>query len=202
MSIKTVSAMSFIALVFGASLLGSNAVAGKLAHAAGTVNLNPKAIFQTLYTKADVAGNHKDMDGFLANYSQDYVIVDTAAQETDLQDIRFRLSTLFDNAQSVRSTTSVTSAGIHNNSATVMVKSNVAMRAKNPDNQQAFLLIDRLVSKDSWLKTDDGWMLQRSQIISEVNTANGHAIADKSLPFAVPKPIEPKDGDDSATDSN
>jgi hypothetical protein len=199
MNRKSLASLTIAALLLTISVAPLFA-SGRRPPPAPPAPVTPRAIFQSLYNNSDAAGSKMDLDGFLANYQQDFKLIELGNKVTDLEDLRFRMSTLFDNAQSARSSTYVTSAVIRGNTGTVMVKSSLAMRLTNPDNQQKFVIMDKVVSKDIWSHTDGGWIMQKSQIISEQNTANGHPIADKTDPFAAPK-SKAADADDN-TDGN
>jgi len=155
-----------------------------------------RMIFQSLYSKSDAALEQKDLDTTLAYHDPDFVAVVKGGTEIDMGEIRYRLSTWLDLARTVRSTTSVVSANVQGVSGTVMVKSDVTMVMLNPDTRAKSTFVNRVVSKDSWAHQSDGWMLLRSQIISESTTNNGKKVADPDNPLA-PAPKTDDDGDDT-----
>ena len=148
-------------------------------------------VFQSLYGKADTAFEQKDLDGSLAYHDSDFVLIRKAGEEVDLGEIRFRLSSWLDLARTIHSTTSVVSANVNGVNGTVMVKSNLTMVLINPDTRAKALFVDRVVCKDSWAHQSDGWMLLRSQVISEYATNNGQKVYDLDDPFKpAPKPTD------------
>lgn len=161
----------------------------------------PRLIFQEIYREGDEALKNKDIDANLANYDPDFVEIEPSGQQTDMGDIRYRLSTDLDLAKSVVSSTSVISANIQGINGTAMVHSEVDMVLVNPDTNAKVLFVDKIVSKDTWLKQpDDTWSLQRSKIYSEVTTSNGKKVLDKSKPFDTAKPKTDDDNSDDTTD--
>ena len=169
-------------------------------HVSGPAKSRPavasaRMIFQSLYSKSDAALEAKDLDTTLAYHDPDFVAAVKGGTEIDMGEIRYRLSTWLDLARTVRSTTSVVSANINGVSGTVVVKSEVTMVMINPDTRARTLFVDRITSKDSWSHQADGWMLIRSQIISETTTNNGQKVSDPDNPLApAPKTDDNSDG--------
>ena len=154
-----------------------------------------RMVFQSLYSKADSALEQKDLDTTLAFHDPDFVATVKGGTEIDMGEIRYRLSTWLDLARTVRSTTSVVSANVQGVSGTVMVKSDLTIIMLNPDTRAKSVFVNRVVSKDSWSHQADGWMLLRSQIISESTTNDGHKVYDVDSPFTpAPKADDNSDG--------
>jgi len=156
-----------------------------------------RMVFQSLYSKSDAALEQKDLDTTLAYHDPDFVAVVKGGNEIDMGEIRYRLSTWLDLARTVHSTTSVVSANVQGVSGTVMVRSDISMVMLNPDTRAKTTFVNRVVSKDSWAHQTDGWMLLRSQIISESTTNNGQKVADPDNPLA-PAPKTDDNSDDTA----
>src|SRR3569833_2085761 len=74
--------------------------------------LTPRMTFQSLYAKADSALEGKDLDGGLAYHDTDFVEEEQNGDETDLGEVRYRISTWFDLAKAIHSSTSVVSANV------------------------------------------------------------------------------------------
>ena len=170
----------------------------------GGVPLKPKPAvvtarmeFQALYSKTDDAFENKDLDGNLAYHDPDFVEVQKSGDELDIGEIRYRLSSWLDLAKTIRSNSSVVSANVQGVSGTVMVRLNLTMVLINPDTRARATFVERVVSKDSWSRRSDGWMLKRSQIISELATNNGHKVFDRNNPFK-PTPKATDDDDNLA----
>jgi hypothetical protein len=150
--------------------------------------------FQTLYAKADDALDNKDLDGALVYHDPDFVEAPPKGDEIDIGEVRYRLSTWLDLAKTVHASTAVVSANVKGVNASAMVKSSLDIVMINPDTKAKAYFVDRVVAKDSWSHRSDGWMLIRTQIISESTTNNGHKVYDKDNPFA-PAPAA-SDSDD------
>jgi hypothetical protein len=159
-----------------------------------TAVVTPRMLFQSFYSKADNAFDNKDLDGGLEYHDPDFVEVQRNGDETDLGEVRFRISSWIDLSKAVHSSTSVVSASVQGINGTVMVKSNMSMIMTNPDTRARAYFIDKVVTKDTWAHRDDGWMLLRSQIISEMATNNGHKVYDRNNPFAPAPPPADDDG--------
>lgn len=188
-----------LSVVVALIISSSSAIAGRPAASAKAKPIveTPRMVFQSLYSKADTAFENKDLDGGLEFHDPEFVQVQKGGDEIDIGEIRFRVSSWLDMAQTVHSDTSVVSANIVGVNGTVMVKSSMTMVLINPDTKAKSYFIDRVVSKDSWSHEADGWMLLRSQVISELTTNDGHKVYDMDNPFTP----APKPDDDDPTDT-
>jgi hypothetical protein len=167
--------------------------------------ITPAKLFQDLYNNASIALSKRDIDGSMAYMDPDFVQVDATHTQNDVGMLRYRISAWLDDATAVHASTEVLSASIDGVNGTVMQRSVLSMVLINPDTRLRASFIYRYVARDKWAHSDDGWMMLRSEVISDSATLNGRRVYDKDDPFApAPPPSEDANGnpiDDSGTAS-
>ena len=133
-------------------------------------------LLQDYYNRGNAAAAHKDLDGALRYFSQDFQLTDKQGNQIDIGEVRYRLSSLFDMAVSVKSNTSVASASQHGNTASALIHESTQCVVVNPDTGKKGVLVDHAVARDTWTHTEDGWVMTTSQEISSQETLNGRAV--------------------------
>jgi hypothetical protein len=138
-----------------------------------------KKSLQVSYNKAASAFGHKDADGAMAMYDPDCTIYTTTGESADLLAVRDVLEKMIDVFQKTSETTHITKCTVENHdgveSAKVMVSDVKNAVIFSPQGKR-FNLKDVITRRDYWEKTDDGWKIKQSRVLSDIGSVNGKRV--------------------------
>lgn len=132
---------------------------------------------QEIYNQINAAAAKKDVDGVFDFNTDDYTLVDTKGQVHDASDGRQEMEDAMGVLDTVKGISLIQSFTETETDATVTVKDRMVVTAANHINGRSIKLTESDISRDYWVKTDDGWRRKRTRIIS------GKGILHKSVNF-------------------
>jgi len=128
------------------------------------------------YNKSALAFGHKDVDGSVDMYDPDCSIYLQNGDAADIMAVRDVLGKMFEVFQKESESTSIktctvsTKDGVESAKAMVAdVKSAVVFTPQG----KRLAIRDVITRRDYWEKTDDGWKIKQSRIISDIGFVNG-----------------------------
>lgn len=120
---------------------------------------------QAIYSKIDAALARKDIDTALDYDADDCEFYNRRGKLEDAGGGRQELEDLVEKVDTVRVTTKILSFTGTSAEATVTVKNHTVAGASNSITGRAAKGIADQVSRDYWVKTDDGWRRKRSRLL-------------------------------------
>jgi hypothetical protein len=125
---------------------------------------------QTNYDRINAAFIRKDIKGATALFTPDYVSINPEGKKQTLSEFREQYDTLFKRFNIKLTSNKATIKNIDVNAGGI----DVAIDQKTEGTVAGFnkLVIDQ-TSRDSWLKTPQGWRLKQSKILTSKTTFNG-----------------------------
>jgi len=145
-------------------------------YAAGDSTAAVRKSIQGDYNKSAHAFAHKDVDGAVGMYDPDCSIYLQNGDAADMMSVRDVLGRMFEVFQKESETTSIKSCTVSTKegveSAKTMVADVKSAVVFTPQGQR-LAIRDIITRRDYWEKTDDGWKIKQSRIISDVGFVNG-----------------------------
>lgn len=137
---------------------------------------------QAIYNKQNAAAARKDVNGVLSNLAPNFQAISKNGQKLDVARQRQALTQAFAMAQSVHGTTVIQKLRLQGNKAIVTVKDNSSLVFVNPNapNARPAKFSAEEVAEDTWVKTGNRWLQERSVALSEKQLLNGQ-------PFRMPQ---------------
>ena len=171
---KTFKLISAIAIGLCLSTLGST---GARADTAAGVRKS----LQSLYGKSAQAFQHKDADAACAMYDPDCTIYTQNGDAAGLVAVRDILGKMLDVFQKVSESTTIRSCTIASKDGVESAKVSV-VDVKNaviftPQGKR-LAVRDVITRRDYWEKTEDGWKIKQSRILSDTGSINGKKVKD------------------------
>ncbi len=127
-------------------------------------------VIQTNYNQINAAFVRKDIKGATALFTPDYVSINPEGEKQTLSEFREHYNNLFTrfNIKLTANKATIKTIDVSANSL------DVAIEQKTEGTIAGFnkLVIDQ-TSRDSWLKTPQGWRLKQSKILTSQTTFNG-----------------------------
>ena len=120
---------------------------------------------QAIYNKIDAAINRKDVDTAFDYDADDCQYYDKKGHLLEEGSGRQEVVDLLDQVDTVKETTVITSFTGSDAEATVTAKTHVVLFASNNANGRAIKVAFDDISRDYWVKSDDGWKRKRSREI-------------------------------------
>ena len=120
---------------------------------------------QAIYNKIDAALARKDIDTASDYDADDCQFYDRKGHLREEGSGRQALEDLAEELDTIHETTKILSFTGTATEATVTVKSHATAGASNRINGRAIKAVFDEVSRDYWVKTDDGWRRKRSRLI-------------------------------------
>jgi SnoaL-like domain len=134
--------------------------------------VNPKIqpTIQTNYDRINAAFVRKDIQGATALFTPDYVSINPEGEKQNLSEFREHYSNLFTRFNIKLTSNKATIKNIDVNASGI----DVAIEQKTEGTVAGFnKIIINQTSRDSWLKTPQGWRLKQSKILTSQTTFNG-----------------------------
>jgi len=128
-----------------------------------------RAALQALYNKMNAAAIQKNVDGVYEFDSDDYTVIDQKGHVHEPSEGRQELEQALEVMDSVKAVTVIQSFAGTDAEATVTVKEHVVARVGNTTTGRAIKVTADDVSRDHWVKTEDGWRRNRTRILSGKN---------------------------------
>jgi hypothetical protein len=126
-------------------------------------------IIQQQYDRINAAFIRKDIQAATANFTADYISINTKGEKQNLAEFRQQYTDLFNRIKLDITTNKTTIKKIALVSQGVDVSIEQHTEAKVLGNK----VVIRQTSRNFWLKTPQGWRLQQSKILTNQTTFNG-----------------------------
>jgi len=134
-----------------------------------------KAI-QGQYDKSNAAVAKKDLKGFIAIYSPDYVRTDAKGQTSNFKRIRQQTALKFSQTASVIGKSSLVSIKLTGVTAVVHVKDHRIFAYASPQSGNTQKITVDTISDDTWVQSAGVWLDTGSKIISETSSIDGKVV--------------------------
>jgi ketosteroid isomerase-like protein len=128
-----------------------------------------RAQIQALYNKINAAAARKEVDGIYEFDSDDYTLIDRKGHVHDASEGRQEMEQALEIVDSLKAVTVIQSFTGTDTEATVAVKEHVVARVGNTTTHRAVKITADDISRDHWIKTEDGWRRTRTRILSGKN---------------------------------
>lgn len=125
-----------------------------------------KQVYQTVqdgYKQQDAAFGRKDIEGFFAHYTSDFVDVNDKGQTADYAKVRETLMALFAVTRSVTVDSSIQDFVLKGDSAVVTVKEHGIWVMEDPLTHQTSQSEHNDTEEDVWIRTPRGWLIKSSR---------------------------------------
>lgn len=134
------------------------------------INAKIQPTIQTNYNQINAAFVRRDIKGATALFAPDYVSINPKGEKQNLAEFREHYNNLFTRFNIKLTSNKATIKNIDVNTNGV----DVAIEQKTEGTVAGFnkIVIDQ-TSRDSWLKTPQGWRLKESKILTSKTTFNG-----------------------------
>jgi ketosteroid isomerase-like protein len=141
-----------------------------IAPAFAETNSKIQPVIQTNYNQINAAFVRKDIKGATALFTPDYVSINPEGEKKTLAEFREHYNNLFTRFNIKLTSNKATIKNIDVNPSGI----DVAIEQKTEGTVAGTnkIVIDQ-TSKDSWLKTPQGWRLKQSKILTSQTTFNG-----------------------------
>ncbi|AFY92095.1 nuclear transport factor 2 family protein [Chamaesiphon minutus] len=125
---------------------------------------------QTSYDRINAAFVRKDIQGATALFTPDYVSISPKGEKQTLSEFREHYNNLFTRFNIKLTSNKATIKTIDTNASGI----DVAIEQKTEGTIAGFnKIVINQTSRDSWLKTPQGWRLKQSKILTSQTTFNG-----------------------------
>jgi ketosteroid isomerase-like protein len=134
------------------------------------INAKIQPTIQTNYNQINAAFVRRDIKAATALFTPDYVSINPGGEKQNLTEFREHYNNLFTRFNIKLTSNKATIKNIDVNASGV----DVAIEQKTEGTVAGFnkIVIDQ-TSRDSWLKTPQGWRLKESKILTSKTTFNG-----------------------------
>ena len=137
-------------------------------HAETSAKIKP--LIQTNYNQINAAFIRRDIKGATALFTPDYVSINPEGEKQTLAEFREHYSNLFSRFNIKLTSNKATIKTIDVNASGL----DVAIEQKTEGTIAGFnKIVINQTSRDSWLKTPQGWRLKQSKILTSQTTFNG-----------------------------
>ena len=134
------------------------------------INSKVQPIIQTNYNQINAAFIRKDIKGATALFTTDYISINPAGEQQTLTEFREHYNNLFTRFNIQLTSNQATIKTIDTSTGGL----DVAIEQKTEGTIAGFnKIVINQTSRDSWLKTPQGWRLKRSKILTNQTTFNG-----------------------------
>jgi ketosteroid isomerase-like protein len=134
------------------------------------INASVKPAIQTNYNQINAAFIRKDIKGATALFTPDYVSIDPEGKKQNLAEFREHYDNLFKRFNIKLTSNKATIKNIDTSAGGI----DVAIDQKTEGTIAGFnKLVINQTSRDSWMKTPQGWRLKQSKILTSQTTFNG-----------------------------
>ena len=124
---------------------------------------------QAIYNQINAAAMQKNVDGVYAFDSDDCTLIDQKGRVHEPSEGRQDLEQALEVMDSVKATTVIQGFTGTDTEATVTVKDHVVARIANATTGRAAKITVDDVSREHWIKTEDGWRRNRTRVLSGKN---------------------------------
>ncbi len=133
-------------------------------------NSKVQPIIQTNYNQINAAFIRKDIKGATALFTADYISINPEGEKQTLTEFREHYNNLFTRFNIQLTSNKATIKNIDTNTGGL----DVAIEQKTEGTIAGFnKIVINQTSRDSWLKTPQGWRLKQSKILTSQTTFNG-----------------------------
>jgi Domain of unknown function (DUF4440) len=133
-------------------------------------NAKIQPTIQTNYDRINAAFVRKDIQGATALFTPDYVSISPKGEKQNLAEFREHYNNLFTRFNIKLTSNKATIKTIDTNASGI----DVAIEQKTEGTVAGFnKIVINQTSRDSWLKTPQGWRLKQSKILTSQTTFNG-----------------------------
>jgi hypothetical protein len=134
------------------------------------INAKVQPIIQTNYNQINAAFIRKDIKGATALFTTDYISINPEGGKQTLTEFREHYNNLFTRFNIQLTSNKATIKTIDTNTGGL----DVAIEQKTEGTIAGFnKIVINQTSRDSWLKTPQGWRLKQSKILTSQTTFNG-----------------------------
>lgn len=148
------------------------AVVPALTLSASALQSSPKAEIQSNYNNIAASFKRKDLNGASRYFTADYVNIDDKGEAKTAAQIRQQYAPLLKRVTVTGSRISIQQFSVDGSSqATALVKQRSDLRFGQSK------IVREDTYRDSWIKTAQGWRIQKSQTLSVNTTVDGQPVA-------------------------
>ena len=122
---------------------------------------------QGIYNKINEAIAQKNVDGVFDFDTPDHTTTDTKGHVHEASDGRQELQDLMNLMDTAKGTSIIKSITSTDTDATVVVKDHFIFIISNRSTRRTAKIVGEDVSRDYWVKTDEGWRLKKTRILSD-----------------------------------
>ena len=137
-----------------------------------------RTAIEALIAKANDAAAKKDVDGTVANMTDDFVGVDSKGKSSTKAEVKDGLAKVYALADTVKAVTTVQKVALADDQATVTVAEHVVITIKAPDGGKSTTLDITDTDEDTWVKTDDTWHMKKGKTLTSQTLVDGKPEAD------------------------
>jgi ketosteroid isomerase-like protein len=130
----------------------------------------PRAEIQNNYNKIAAAFARKDLTGATSYFTADYVNIDDQGTQKSAAELREQYEPLLRRVKVVKSRIAIQDFQAQGNRANALVKQRSDLLWGNKK------IVREDTFRDSWVKTGQGWRIQRSQTLTVNTTLDGQPI--------------------------
>jgi SnoaL-like domain len=141
-----------------------------IAPASADNNSKIQPLLQTNYDRINAAFVRKDIQGATALFTPDYVNINPEGEKKTLAQFRDHYNNLFNRFNIKLTSNKATIKNINASASSLDVA--IAQKTEGTIAGSNKIIIDQ-TSRDSWLKTPQGWRLKQSKILTSQTTFNG-----------------------------
>jgi ketosteroid isomerase-like protein len=138
---------------------------------ASALQSSPKAEIQSNYNNIAAAFKRKDLTGASRYFTSDYVNIDDKGEAKTAAQMRQQYAPLLKRVTVTGSRISIQQFNGNGSQATVLVKQRSDLRFGQSK------IVREDVYRDNWIRTAQGWRIQRSQTLSVNTTVDGQPVA-------------------------
>jgi hypothetical protein len=121
---------------------------------------------QGIYNKINEAVAQKNVDGVFDYDTPDHTITDKKGHVYEASDGRQELQDMMNLVDTAKSTSIIKSIASTDTDATVVVKDHFIFMISNRPTGRTAKIVGEGVSRDYWMKTDEGWRRKKTRILS------------------------------------
>jgi ketosteroid isomerase-like protein len=138
---------------------------------ASALQSSPKAEIQSNYNNIAAAFKRKDLNGASRYFTPDYVNIDDKGESKTAAQIRQQYAPLLKRVTVTGSRIAIQQFNVEGSQATALVKQRSDLRFGQSK------IVREDIYRDNWIKTAQGWRIQKSQTLSVSTTVDGQPVA-------------------------
>lgn len=130
---------------------------------------NAKKAIVMNYAQDDAAFCRKDVNGFFAHTSPDYVAIDKKGKKTPIQALRGPIQLYMPIAATAIAKTTIRKVAVKGNKAYVTVSRHLALVGKAQQGMAPANISLDTASVDTWVKAPTGWLKKLSSVLAQTS---------------------------------